>query len=100
MDTANNVLRVNSDGSTPLVIPLTTKEFQLLMYLMQNPNRIIPGSKLRHQLWDMDEEPISNVVAAQMRLLRRKLANHGCPCPIETVPGAGYRFNSQLDSRT
>ena len=99
LDTANNVLRVNSDGSTPLVIPLTTKEFQLLMYLMQNPNRIIPGSKLRHQLWDMDEEPISNVVAAQMRLLRRKLANHGCPCPIETVPGAGYRFNSQVDSR-
>ncbi|CEJ44396.1 two-component system response regulator RppA [Umezakia ovalisporum] len=98
LDTANNVLQVNSDGSTPLVIPLTTKEFQLLMYLMQNPNRIIPGSKLRHQLWDMDEEPISNVVAAQMRLLRRKLANHGCPCPIETVPGAGYRFNSQVDS--
>ena len=94
LDTANNVLQVNSDGSTPLVIPLTTKEFQLLMYLMQNPNRIIPGSKLRQQLWDMDEEPISNVVAAQMRLLRRKLANYGCPCPIETVPGAGYRFNS------
>lgn len=95
LDTANNVLRVNADGSTPLIIPLTTKEFQMLMYLMQNPNRIIPGSKLRQQLWDMDEEPISNVVAAQMRLLRRKLANHGCPCPIETVPGAGYRFNSQ-----
>lgn len=99
LDTANNVLQVNADGSKPLAIPLTTKEFQLLMYLMQNPNRIIPGSKLRQQLWDMDEEPISNVVAAQMLLLRRKLANHGCPCPIETVPGAGYRFNSQLDSR-
>jgi two-component system, OmpR family, Ni(II)-responsive and/or redox-responsive regulator NrsR len=96
LDAANNVLQVNSDKCTPLVIPLTTKEFQLLMYLMQNPNRIIPGSKLRHQLWDMDEEPISNVVAAQMRLLRRKLANHGCPCPIETVPGAGYRFNVTL----
>jgi two-component system, OmpR family, Ni(II)-responsive and/or redox-responsive regulator NrsR len=31
-----------------------------------------------------------------MRLLRRKLAQHDCPCPIETVPGAGYRFNTQL----
>ena len=96
LDTANNLLRVNLDKSTPIAIPLTTKEFQLLMYLMQNPNRIIPGSKLRNQLWDMDEEPISNVVAAQMRLLRRKLANHGCPCPIETVPGAGYRLNCQF----
>ncbi len=99
LDAANNVLKVNSDKCGPLVIPLTTKEFQLLMYLMQNPNRIIPGSKLRHQLWDMDEEPISNVVAAQMRLLRRKLAHHDCYCPIETVPGAGYRFNSQLHSQ-
>lgn len=96
LDTANNLLQVNSDTSTPLAIPLTNKEFQLLMYLMQNPNRIIPGSKLRNQLWDMDEEPISNVVAAQMRLLRRKLANHGCSCPIETIPGAGYRLNCQI----
>ncbi|MGB7416149.1 MAG: helix-turn-helix domain-containing protein [Thermosynechococcaceae cyanobacterium] len=35
------------------------------------------------------------MVAAQMRLLRRKLSRHGCPCPIETIPGAGYRFNAQ-----
>jgi two-component system, OmpR family, Ni(II)-responsive and/or redox-responsive regulator NrsR len=99
LDAANNLLQVDSDKYAPLAIPLTTKEFQLLTYLMQNPNRIIPGSKLRHQLWDMGEEPISNVVAAQMRLLRRKLANHGCPCPIETIPGMGYRFNSQLHSQ-
>lgn len=76
-------------------IPLTVKEFQLLAYLMQNPDRIISGSKIRYQLWDLDEEPISNVVAAQMRLLRRKLASHSCPCPIETISAQGYRFNTQ-----
>ncbi len=59
---------------------------------MSNPNRIISGSKLRQQLWDIEEEPISNVVAAQMRLLRRKLTNYHCDCPIETVSGQGYRF--------
>ncbi len=99
LDAANNLLQVNLDSCAPQLIPLTNKEFQLLMYLMQNPDRIVPGSKLRHQLWDIDEEPISNVVAAQMRLLRRKLANCGCPCPIETVPGAGYRFNSHLSTQ-
>lgn len=99
LNAANNALQVNLDPSAPQSIPLTTKEFQLLMYLMQNPDRIIPGSKLRHQLWDIDEEPISNVVAAQMRLLRRKLASHGCLCPIETIPGTGYRFNSQLPAQ-
>jgi two-component system, OmpR family, Ni(II)-responsive and/or redox-responsive regulator NrsR len=90
LDYGNNALSV---GPTQ-VIPLTVKEFQILAYLMQNPDRIISGSKIRHQLWNLDEEPISNVVAAQMRLLRRKLASHNCDCPIETIPSQGYRFNT------
>ncbi|BAZ47231.1 two-component response regulator (plasmid) [Chondrocystis sp. NIES-4102] len=93
LDYANNTLSVGTNSPSQM-IPLTNKEFQILAYLMQNPNRIIPGSKIRHQLWELEEEPISNVVAAQMRLLRRKLANYGCDCPIETIPSRGYRFNS------
>jgi two-component system, OmpR family, Ni(II)-responsive and/or redox-responsive regulator NrsR len=89
LDYANNAL-----CSKLQTIPLTLKEFQILAYLMQNPDRILAGSKIRHQLWDLEEEPISNVVAAQMRLLRRKLASYGCDCPIETIPGQGYRFNT------
>jgi two-component system, OmpR family, Ni(II)-responsive and/or redox-responsive regulator NrsR len=95
LDYANSVLQVDLDAAVPQFIPLTTKEFQLLAYLMQHPDRLVPGSKLRQQLWSINEEPISNVVAAQMRLLRRKLAHHSCDCPIETIPGKGYRFNSQ-----
>ena len=93
LDYANNALGVGT-GSPSQMIPLTNKEFQILAYLMQNPNRIIPGSKIRQQLWELEEEPISNVVAAQMRLLRRKLASYGCDSPIETIPSQGYRFNS------
>lgn len=95
LDYANNALR-NELAHSSQTIPLTVKEFQILAYLMQNPDRIISGSKIRHQLWDLEEEPISNVVAAQMRLLRRKLARNGCDCPIETIPGQGYRFNTTL----
>jgi two-component system, OmpR family, Ni(II)-responsive and/or redox-responsive regulator NrsR len=95
LDYANNALSI-TDTEPSQTIPLTVKEFQILAYLMQNSDRIISGSKMRHQLWDLNEEPISNVVAAQMRLLRRKLANHGCDCPIETIPGQGYRFNTAL----
>jgi two-component system, OmpR family, Ni(II)-responsive and/or redox-responsive regulator NrsR len=95
LDYANNALCIGL--TEPLqTIPLTVKEFQILAYLMQNPDRIIAGSKIRHQLWDLDEEPVSNVVAAQMRLLRRKFATYGGTCPIETIPGQGYRFNSSL----
>lgn len=92
LDDANTRLLVNLPEQPSQDIPLTLKEFQVLAYLMENGNRIIPGSKLRSQLWDIDEEPVSNVVAAQIRLLRRKFARYGCDCPIETVPGQGYRF--------
>ena len=95
LDYANNALCIGL-AQPPQTIPLTVKEFQVLAYLMQNPDQIIAGSKIRHQLWDLEEEPISNVVAAQMRLLRRKLASYGCDCPIKTIPGQGYRFNTSL----
>lgn len=92
LDNANTLLQVELPDQPAQEIPLTLKEFQVLAYLMENYDCIIPGSKLRSQLWDIDEEPISNVVAAQIRLLRRKFARYDCDCPIETVPGQGYRF--------
>lgn len=76
------------------VIPLTTKEFQLLEYFMKHPNQLLTRDRIRNQLWDMSADPISNVVAAQVRLLRRKLAGTGCDRLIETVPNMGYRFSS------
>lgn len=95
LDDANNALCVNLI-QPPQKIPLTVKEFQIFAYLMKYPDRIISGSKIRNQLWDLDAEPMSNVVAAQMRLIRLKLASYNCICPIETIRGQGYRFNSQL----
>lgn len=77
-----------------LVISLTTKEFQLLEYFMQHPNQIITRDQIQNQLWELGSEPISNVVAAQMRLLRRKLSQMQCDRLIETVHGIGYRLNT------
>jgi two-component system Ni(II)/redox-responsive regulator NrsR len=96
LDDANSALSIQQNDQTNQTIPLTTKEFQLLAYMMQNCDRIISGSKIRYQLWDLGEDPISNVVAAQMRLLRRRFANYGCDCPIETIAGQGYRFKTQI----
>jgi two-component system Ni(II)/redox-responsive regulator NrsR len=79
-----------------VTIPLTGKEQQLMAYFLEHPGGIIPGSQLRNQLWDLHQDPVSNVVAAQVRLLRRKLAAHGLASPIETVPTRGYRFDPQL----
>ena len=75
------------------VIPLTNKEFQLLEYFMKHPNQIVTRDQIRNQLWDIGADPISNVVAAQVRLLRRKLGEIGSCRLIETVPNMGYRLN-------
>ncbi|MFU8884673.1 MAG: two-component system response regulator RppA [Cyanobacteriota bacterium] len=82
-----------SDGV--VTIPLAGKEEQLMVYFLEHPGQIIPGSRLRNQLWDLHQDPVSNVVAAQVRLLRRKLAGYGLPSPIETVPSKGYRLDPQ-----
>ncbi len=79
-----------------VTIPLAGKEQQLMAYFLEHPDHIIPGSQLRNQLWDLHQDPVSNVVAAQVRLLRRKLAAHGLDSPIETVPSRGYRFDPEL----
>lgn len=76
-----------------VAIPLTLKEFQTLEYFMKHPSQIVTSQQLMNQLWEVDAEPTSNAVAAQIRLLRRKLAEVGCDGFIETVHGIGYRCN-------
>ena len=73
-------------------VSLTAKEFQFLEYFMRHPEQIITTEQLLAQLWSFEAEPMSNVVAAQVRLLRRKLTSLKCDCTVETVYGIGYRF--------
>ncbi len=54
-------------------ILLTNKKFQILEYFMRHPNQIITRDQILYRLWEYGIEPTSNVVAAQMRRLRRKL---------------------------
>ncbi|WP_337884476.1 two-component system response regulator RppA [Fischerella thermalis] len=92
------VVSQNASGGKQ-VIPLTNKEFQLLEYFMKHPNQIVTTEQIRNQLWEVSAEPASNVVAAQVRLLRRKLTNSGCTNPIETLHGMGYRLNLSDESK-
>lgn len=73
---------------------LTNKEFQLLEYFMKHPNQIVTTEQIRNQLWEASADTFSNVVAAQVRLLRRKLESVGCANLIETVHGVGYRMKN------
>ncbi|MGP1383414.1 MAG: two-component system response regulator RppA [Thainema sp.] len=95
LDCDRRMAFLNAGELTEQPIELTQKEFQLLQYLMEHPNRILTRDQVLNQLWEIGAEPNSNVVAAQMRLLRRKLAKYYCDDLIETVYGMGYRFNAE-----
>jgi two-component system, OmpR family, manganese sensing response regulator len=75
-------------------IDLSEKETQLLAYLMQFPNQMLTHDRLSQHLWKPGETPASNALAAQIRLLRRKVETPGLPELIHTVYGQGYRFGS------
>jgi len=96
LNPATGTLLVHTTGGE-VSVELSAKEQQLMAYFLEHPGQIIRGSRLRSQLWDLHQDPVSNVVAAQVRLLRRKLAAHGLPSPIETLPSKGYRFDPQLN---
>ncbi len=93
LDYATRTLYYQNQEGKNLKITLTNKEFQLLEYFMKHPQQIITRDQILNQLWEVGSEPVSNVVAAQMRLLRRKLEEYGCKPLIETVHGIGYRLN-------
>ncbi|HEY9688553.1 MAG TPA: two-component system response regulator RppA [Coleofasciculaceae cyanobacterium] len=97
--TALQVGALTLDGATAQAavgdraVQLTAKELQLLEHFMRHPGQIVPRDRLLDRLWEAGDEPASNVVAAQVRLLRRKLAELRCDGAIETVYGLGYRLN-------
>ncbi|HIK57249.1 MAG TPA: response regulator transcription factor [Synechococcales cyanobacterium M55_K2018_004] len=75
-------------------IELSEKESKLLAYFMRHPNQLLTHSQIEEHLWGKDEKPSSNALAAQIRLLRRKIeATREIPL-IHTVYGKGYRFGS------
>lgn len=93
LDYGKRIATLLSPSTVPASVTLTTKEFQLLAYLMENADHIITSEQLIHQLWEVGADLGNNAVAAQIRLLRRKLAEIGCDPVIETVYRTGYRFN-------
>ncbi|EAM51630.1 two-component system response regulator RppA [Crocosphaera watsonii WH 8501] len=72
------------------IINLSDKEVKLLTYFMEHPQQLLTHEQIYQFLWEDSEKPSSNVLAALIRLLRRKIEEEG-PL-IHTVYGKGYRF--------
>jgi OmpR-family two-component system manganese-sensing response regulator len=75
-------------------IELSEKETNLLAYLLQNTNQVLTHEQIYRAVWGEQEQPSSNVLAAQMRLLRKKIEPKGTAPLIHTVYGKGYRLGN------
>lgn len=74
-------------------VAITTKEFDLLVFLASHPNRVFSKSDLFERIWGMDSSGDIATVTVHIRKLRGKLeTDPKNPDYIETVWGAGYRF--------
>jgi two-component system, OmpR family, manganese sensing response regulator len=78
-------------------IELSDKETQLLGYLMQHAGQVLAHSQIQSHLWGENNPPNSNVLAALVRLLRRKIEVKGSPELIQTVYGKGYRMSKLVN---
>jgi len=71
-------------------LSLTAREFDLLVYLVQRPGRVLSKQDLLAGVWDDAFEGDPNVVEVYVARLRRKLGPDGPR--IDTLRGAGYRL--------
>lgn len=71
----------------------TTKEFDLLTFLAQNPNHVFTKEELFREIWDMDSIGDIATVTVHIKKIREKVEfDTAKPQYIETIWGVGYRF--------
>lgn len=71
-------------------IHLTNKEFDLLVYFLENPNIVISRSTMLETIWGYDYYGADRTVDTHIKMLRKSLGEYGS-C-IKTVRGEGYKF--------
>lgn len=71
----------------------TTKEFDLLTFLAENPNHVFTKEELFRAIWDMDSIGDIATVTVHIKKIREKIEfDTSKPQYIETIWGVGYRF--------
>lgn len=74
-------------------VNLAQKEFDILLFLAQNPNCVFSRDKLFEQIWGLEALGESSTVTVHIARIREKIESEPSnPQYIETVWGAGYRF--------
>ena len=72
------------------IIETSPTEFNLLRYLMLNPNRVLSKAQILNHVWDYDFRGESGIVESYISYLRRKIDTEGLQPLIHTKRGVGY----------
>ncbi|MGG4127013.1 response regulator transcription factor [Paenibacillus illinoisensis] len=83
---------VSRDG---IPIELTPREFDLLVYLLQNQRQVLSRDQIVQAVWGYDYYGDTNVVDVYIRYVRKKVDNGYTPPLIHTVRGVGYVLKEQ-----
>ena len=77
-------------------VDLTSREFNLIEYLMRAPGRVFTRTQILEHVWGYDFDPSTNVVDVCIQRICKKIASirqeASGDSPIESVRGVGYRF--------
>jgi two-component system response regulator VanR len=76
-------------------IALTRKQFAVLEVLISAEGGVVSSEELLNRAWDENADPFTNAVRITVSALRKRL---GEPSIIATVPGVGYRIDTQPDT--
>lgn len=85
IEKANRIVRRDDE-----VIDLTKREYELLLFLMENLNMVMSREVLLDKVWGYKSEVETNVVDVYIRYLRNKIDVTGQDSYIQTVRGTGY----------
>ena len=87
-------LRLDTRGRRAWVgeeeVPLTTKEYALLEYLVRNAGKVVGRAEISDHVWDEAYDPASNLIEVYVNRLRRKVDRDHPEPYLQTRRGAGY----------
>jgi two-component system OmpR family response regulator len=76
-------------------LPLSTKEFSLLRYLVSRQGEVVPRNDILQEVWGTTRHIDPTIVDQYVRYLRRKLDPVNAEITITTVRGSGYSLTAQ-----
>jgi DNA-binding response OmpR family regulator len=76
-------------------LELTPKEFRLLEHFLLHPEQVVRRTELLEKVWDLQFDPMSNVVDVHIMNLRKKLRRSDRNPLIRTIPSVGYMLSSE-----